>query len=422
MIRIPNKQNLTITTLYFLLTLSGVNAQGLEQKLQDQEKLYLEEKTKLEDLRFEWIRERLKKVGLPTITDKNLKNRRRPVFHPAFYLNYNEEHEQANWVTHMILPQIFEFCQARTEDFREDPGITTGSATDILYSGLKRNDIDRGHLAPAADLRWSERAVSASFFYSNMSPQKSALNQGKWADLEIFIRSYAQFYDTPLYVVTGPVLKDLNNTIVNKLDNHKDGVSIPERYFKVVMDLKRGRGIGFILNQNTTKRKSFNSLAMSIDEVESEVGIDFFDELSKTKGSQVEAQQNLELWDVYSKVDQIKAFPEDELPAGSLNTDQLKEAGDTMLDQEVTVIGKVIDAYLDETGGYLNMTLDKRGKKTMVYIRIEKEHLPKFDHPMKEFRALTVKVKGTLKKRTSFGNKYYYVVIEDPEAIDILML
>jgi endonuclease G len=47
---------------------------------------------------------------------------------------------------------------------------------------------DRGYLAPSADFRWSEKALSESYFYSNMSPQLDDFNREGWAELEGLLR------------------------------------------------------------------------------------------------------------------------------------------------------------------------------------------------------------------------------------------
>ena len=70
------------------------------------------------------------------------------ISHSEYTLSYVEAHEQAEWVAYELTTnEVKEKCD-RTNDFRVDPDVTTGSATLADY---KRSGYDRGHLSPAAD-------------------------------------------------------------------------------------------------------------------------------------------------------------------------------------------------------------------------------------------------------------------------------
>ena len=410
-------RSMLIASFTLLFSLS-IFAQSKSSQLIQQEKKYLKEKEKLEDLRFDWIKSELKKIGLPKTKDSKLKSNIEQVRHNAFILEYNETHEQANWVIHMILPQIFEICAERTEDFREDLTVKSKSATAVEYSGLSKNKTDRGHLAPAADLRWSTRAVSSSFYYSNMSPQASKLNQGRWADLEKFMRAYVQFYgDSPIVIVSGPVLKDLNTGKINTLNNIPNGVSIPKRYFKIAFDIKRERAIGFVMDQKTSKTKSWKSLIKSVDEIEEMTGIDFFSTLRTKKEDAIEKQKDLEIWDVFAKLKDTKPIAVSKLPKGVLNTSQLWSKAATLKGKSVKVMGKVIKSTLDSKGG-VNLLLDNNKKP--IRVRIKKEHLDKFMENLdSEFRGETIKVSGTADMSKFGKNIFVYVDIDDLKDIKV---
>ena len=55
----------------------------------------------LNDLKLEKIREDLRLVGMPEINAKD-----EIIYHSAMCLVYSEQHEQAKWVAHIILPDI----------------------------------------------------------------------------------------------------------------------------------------------------------------------------------------------------------------------------------------------------------------------------------------------------------------------------
>ena len=90
----------------------------------------------------------------------------------------------------------------RGDDFRPDPAVPTGSATPQDYT---RSGYDRGHLAPAADMSFSVKTMSESFYMSNMSPQAPQFNRGIWSKLEKQVRHFAT-KEKRIVVVTGPIL------------------------------------------------------------------------------------------------------------------------------------------------------------------------------------------------------------------------
>ena len=72
---------------------------------------------------------------------------------PGYALGYIEYHEQPAWVIYiMTKAEATTKAAKRTNKFRSDPEIPTGSATTGDY---RRSGYDRGHLAPAADMAFS---------------------------------------------------------------------------------------------------------------------------------------------------------------------------------------------------------------------------------------------------------------------------
>ena len=199
--------------------------------------------------------------------------------HSAYILQYNEKYEQAEWVIHLLTKDRVTGSFERIDNFRPDPRVTTGSASLADYKG---SGYDRGHLAPAADMNWSENVMSESFFMSNMSPQKPGFNRGIWKSLESIIRTWAIENDE-IYIVTGPVLSDNLSTIgTNK-------VAIPAYYYKIILDYKEPeiKGIGFVV-PNESSKISLNKYAVTIDSIENLVGIDFFPVLEENIESKIE--------------------------------------------------------------------------------------------------------------------------------------
>jgi len=175
----------------------------------------------------------------------------------------------------------------RTNDFRIDYKVKTGSAS---LSDYKGSGYDRGHLAPAADFKWSSTAMSESFFMSNMSPQLPGFNRGIWKKLEGSVRNWADD-NGEIHVVTGPILTGSYPSIGS------NQVSIPNYYYKVILDYKEPeiKGIGFILPHQKSK-SSLQSFAVTIDEVERKTGIDFYHSLPDEIENQIESSIDVSKW------------------------------------------------------------------------------------------------------------------------------
>ncbi len=175
----------------------------------------------------------------------------------------------------------------RTDNFRPDPKVTTGSASLADYKG---SGYDRGHLAPAADMNWSKNVMSESSFMSNMSPQKPGFNRGIWKSLESIVRTWAIENDE-IYIVTGPVLSDNLSAIgTNK-------VAIPAYYYKIILDYKEPeiKGIGFVV-PNESSKISLDKYAVTIDSIENLAGIDFFPVLEDNLEENIESRIELTKW------------------------------------------------------------------------------------------------------------------------------
>lgn len=190
------------------------------------------------------------------------------LLYSGFHLAYNEEFEQAAWVAYVLTREEIESGTVeRTDDFREDTSISTGSATLADYRG---SGFDRGHLAPAGDMKWDQLAMSQSFLMSNMSPQQPAFNRGIWRKLETAVRNWAIQKDS-IYVLTGPLFSADDSLI------GASGVGVPEYYFKVLVDLSPPDHdmIAFLL-PNKGSSEELMHFALTVDSLEELSSYDFF--------------------------------------------------------------------------------------------------------------------------------------------------
>jgi len=186
----------------------------------------------------------------------------------GFHLAYNEQFEQAAWVAYVLTrDEIESGTIERTNNFRSDTSIVTGSATLADY---RRSGFDRGHLAPAGDMKWDHLAMSQSFLMSNMSPQRPSFNRGIWRKLETKVRNWAMEKDS-IYVITGPLFSPGDSLI------GENGVGVPGHYFKVLVDLSPPDHdmIAFLL-PNSGSSEDLIQFAITVDSLEQLTGYDFF--------------------------------------------------------------------------------------------------------------------------------------------------
>lgn len=187
----------------------------------------------------------------------------------GFDLAYNEASEQAAWVVYVLTrEEVEKGSVARTDNFRSDKSILTGSASLADY---RKSGFDRGHLAPAGDMKWDKEAMSQSFLMSNMSPQNPSFNRGIWRELEEQVRRWALERDS-LYIVCGPVLSSIEGTI------GENQVGVPGYYFKIIVDLSPpGHGMIAFLMPNEGSDLDLDRYAISVDSLESFTGYNFFE-------------------------------------------------------------------------------------------------------------------------------------------------
>ena len=197
----------------------------------------------------------------------------------GYALGYIEKHEQPAWVQYiMTTEEVSRRAAKRGDDFRPDPEIPTGSATPQDYT---RSGYDRGHLAPAADMSFSAKAMSESFYMSNMSPQAPQFNRGIWSKLEKQVRHFAT-REKRIVVVTGPILP-AEKTITIGANKVIYDTTPPEKM------------IGFVL-PNKGSNADLRTFVVTVDRVEDLTGLDFFSSIPKEKQERLGRTIVVENW------------------------------------------------------------------------------------------------------------------------------
>jgi endonuclease G len=206
----------------------------------------------------------------------------------AMQISFSVTHKQAYWVAYPL--SISKTTKIkRTNKFVSDPEIaTTEQASNADY---KKSGYDKGHLAPAADMSWSLKTMTESFYFSNMSPQKPQFNRVIWKNLEEQVRTWAQKYGK-IYIATGPILDSFIEYI------GKGKIGAPTYFYKTILYYnppKQAKAIAFIM-KNEGSTKPFSFFAVSVDELEKRTNIDFFYQLPDDVENMVEAKSDFKIW------------------------------------------------------------------------------------------------------------------------------
>jgi len=152
---------------------------------------------------------------------------------------YNAAYRVSQWVAYPLY-SAFMGSASRTDNWNYDPKVPKSLQPVLFRGGLSdgTNYYDRGHQIPSADRLSSYDVNSTTFYFTNMTPQNSTLNQEVWANLEIAVRNWAAQCDT-LYIVTGCVMQtDSDKTVTYVTDNVGGKMAIPKAYYKVLLKFR----------------------------------------------------------------------------------------------------------------------------------------------------------------------------------------
>lgn len=197
-------------------------------------------------------------------------------------VSFNKETHQPNWVAWELLGSEVEGDSGREPGFLVDQDVKgCASPDDYRHTGF-----DRGHMAPAGDMKWHPQAMRESFYMTNISPQAGELNRGAWKKLEEKCRVRAKA-DSALIIICGPVFEKSGPA----MRIGATGVAVPQSFFKVILApfVEKPWAIGFIM-PNGYVEGGMQKTAVSVDQVEALTGYDFFASLPDSLENALESR------------------------------------------------------------------------------------------------------------------------------------
>jgi endonuclease G len=218
-----------------------------------------------------------------------------------YAVSYNRDLGRPNWVSWHLASNWLGGAP-RQNDFRNDTTLPAGwyqvQGTDYTGSGF-----DRGHHCPSADRTSTVADNSATFLMTNMMPQAPDNNQGPWEVLESYCRTLVS-QGNELYIIaggTGSGGTGSNGGVTTTIANGH--VAVPAKTWKVVLVLPQATGndvsrvttstrtIAVILpNTQGIRANDWKTYRVSVDQVESLTGYDFFSNVPANIQSVIEAR------------------------------------------------------------------------------------------------------------------------------------
>lgn len=234
------------------------------------------------------------------------------LYDPAMYASY--------WVAYPLCTT--HMGAGRDEFWGFDPDVPQSKQTDIHKGayGVKwptanyaNNYFARGHQLPNADRNGDTASamLEQTYYSTNLTPQlQYGFNGDIWKNLEEGVRSCVSGSDT-VYVVTGAAFKKVGESKdITTIVSVRDGktLPVPNYYWKVLLKVKwTGTGkdkavnsalaVGFWLDHwgtYSTASDAFIPYAVSVNQIETWTGFDFFKNLSESLQSSAEANTS---WD-----------------------------------------------------------------------------------------------------------------------------
>lgn len=207
----------------------------------------------------------------------------------GYALAHDEERKAPSWVAQRMTPDRLVSRVQRSNRFVPDPDLPKGKRAEL--EDYRGSGYDRGHMAPAADMRWSAQAMEESFYLSNMAPQVGpGMNRGIWSDIESTIRQWVARRGE-LFIYTGPIFE---STSPPKIGPNQ--VAVPTHFYKIVFDPVRVETIAFVVPNSPHPNRKIEEFITSVRDIEQRTGLDFLNRISPAVQSLIEEAVASALW------------------------------------------------------------------------------------------------------------------------------
>ena len=210
------------------------------------------------------------------------------VIRDIYILSSNDTTKFSDWVAYRVTESTIGPTARRV--WRPDPWLAANETLEPAdYTGANAAlRTDRGHQAPLASFTSTDN-WEATNYLSNITPQKSALNQGTWLNLESAVRTLAEKeVPSAVYVMTGPLYEREMPAMPRADESHR----VPSGYWKIIATEENGgiKSAAFFFDQETNRGANFceERFVTSVRMIESKTGLNFFHALTRAQQDRLE--------------------------------------------------------------------------------------------------------------------------------------
>lgn len=197
----------------------------------------------------------------------------------------------------------------RPSSWTYNPNIDERYQIKVTEGSYSTSNYSRGHMCPNASRNGNTTMQNQTFYVTNQVPQvQNSFNSGIWSNLEGAVQGVAKTKNEEIYVVTGVAFnkegenRTISYTTPSKASSQQ--VPIPNYFYKLVLRVKTS---GMTVTdavcvafwfENKAYSGSYANYTVSVDQVESWTGLDFFVNLPSDIEMRVEA--NNTTWSAFT--------------------------------------------------------------------------------------------------------------------------
>lgn len=214
------------------------------------------------------------------------------IIRDIYALSSNDHTKFADWVAYRLDEESVRGDATTRRNFKADPWLDDAETLEKDdYNGAWENlGVDRGHQAPLASFKGTGSWAETNYL-SNITPQKSALNQGPWKRLEEKVRELVEAGHV-VYVMTGPLYERGLPALPGADEPHQ----IPSGYWKIVaLETDSVTCASFMFDQETPRNVPVMSHLCTINDVEARSNLDFLWQLADDIEEEIEGNA-FEAW------------------------------------------------------------------------------------------------------------------------------